>query len=128
MFSWLQNLFGRQTTGNRSAKRSGAIPDAMWMDTLRQFPFLARRSIAEQFALRDMTEEFLARKQFTGAGGLIIDDDIAIAIAAQACLPVLHLGLKFYDDFKGIEFTPAPCWRGAKSPTSTASCTATQKN
>ena len=108
MYRWMQNLFGHPAHGPRSATRSGAIPDIMWMDAVRQFPFLARRSIAEQHALREMTEEFLARKQFTGAGGLIIDDDIAIAIAAQACLPVLHVGLKFYDDFKGIVVHPGP--------------------
>ena len=108
MLSWLHILFGRKAAGNRSAKKSGAIPDAMWVATVGQFPFLARRSGADQLALRSMTEEFLTRKQFTGAGGLIMDDDIAIAIAAQACLPVLHLGLRFYDDFKGIVVHPGP--------------------
>jgi MtfA peptidase len=78
----------------------------MWKATLRQFPFLALRSEAEQHALLDMTEHFLDHKQFSGANGLMVTDEMAIAIAAQACLPVLHLGLKFYDDFQGIVVHP----------------------
>lgn len=31
---------------------------------------------------------------------------MAVAIAAQACLPVLNLGLKLYDDFEGIVIHP----------------------
>lgn len=108
MFSWIQHVFGRTASVKNWVRGNAAIPDAMWLDTLKHFPFLARRPEDEQRALRDMAEEFLARKQFTGARGLIMDDDIAIAIAAQACLPVLHLGLKFYDDFKGIVVHPGP--------------------
>ena len=108
MFSWIQHLFGRTASVKNWVRGTAAIPDAMWLNTLKHFPFLARRPEGEQHALRDMTEEFLARKQFTAAGGLVMDDDIAVAIAAQACLPVLHLGLKFYDDFKGIVVHPGP--------------------
>jgi hypothetical protein len=32
---------------------------------------------------------------------------LALAIAAQACLPVLHLGLHWYDDFRGIVVHPS---------------------
>ena len=31
---------------------------------------------------------------------------MAVAIAAQACLPILHLGLQWYDGFKGIVVHP----------------------
>ena len=31
---------------------------------------------------------------------------MALAIAAQAVLPVLHLGLRWYDDFVGIVVHP----------------------
>jgi MtfA peptidase len=104
MLNWLKlNL------KNRNSPTSGishAIPEAMWASTLAQFPFLGRRSIVEQSRLRDLTAEFLKKKQFSGANGLKVTDAMAVAIAAQACLPVLHLGLKFYDDFKGIVVHP----------------------
>jgi Mlc titration factor MtfA (ptsG expression regulator) len=83
-----------------------AIPDALWLDTLAQFPFLARRSLEELQRLRELATLFLARKEFSGAGGLEVTDEMAVAIAAQACLPILELGLACYDDFVGIVVHP----------------------
>jgi Mlc titration factor MtfA (ptsG expression regulator) len=82
------------------------IPDAQWRATLAAFPFLERATADEQARLRLFTARFLQQKEFHGAGGLAITDDIAIAIAAQAVLPVLHLGLEWYDDFVGIVVHP----------------------
>ena len=96
MFDWLQKLL----TPHR------AIPDALWQLTLAQYPFLTSRPIADQTRLRTLTAQFLAQKQFSGAHDLVITDEMAVAIAAQACLPVLNLGLKLYDDFKGIVVHP----------------------
>ena len=104
MLNWLKNKL--KNASQVASGNAETIPDAMWAGTMQQFPFLARRSIAEQSRLRSMTVEFLKKKQFTGAHDLKVTDDMAVAIAAQACLPVLHLGLKFYDDFKGIVVHP----------------------
>ena len=51
-----------------------------------------------------MSAEFLRDKEFHGAHGFVITDEVALAVAAQAVLPVLHLpgGLAWYDDFVGI--------------------------
>lgn len=85
-------------------RRRGApeIPEALWSATLAAYPFLAQRPEAELQRLRALSAEFLASKEFHGAGGLEITDAMAVAIAAQAVLPVLHLGLGWYDDFVGI--------------------------
>lgn len=82
------------------ARRS--IPEALWLLTLTRFPFLASLEPVEQSALRELSTLFLAEKEFHGVGGLIVEDEMAVAIAAQACLPVLHLGLGWYSGFKGI--------------------------
>jgi Mlc titration factor MtfA (ptsG expression regulator) len=79
-----------------------AIPDALWDLTLARFPFLHRRSAEDRQRLRELATLFLAAKEFTGAQGLHVDDEMAVAIAAQACLPVLRLGLHWYDRFVGI--------------------------
>jgi Mlc titration factor MtfA (ptsG expression regulator) len=79
-----------------------AIPDALWQLTLLRFPFLSRRSPADVQRLRELSTLFLADKEFAGAHGLHVDDEMAVAVAAQACLPVLRLGLHWYRDFKGI--------------------------
>ena len=96
MLGWLQKLIAPPR----------AIPDAVWQLTLAQYPFLANRSNTDQARLRMLTAQFMTQKQFSGAHGLVVTDEMAIAIAAQACLPVLNLGLKFYDDFKGIVVHP----------------------
>jgi MtfA peptidase len=90
----------------RRRRRAPAIPQALWQATLTRYPFLGRRPADELARLRALAAEFLACKEFHGAGGLVITDEIALAIAAQAVLPVLHLGLGWYDDFVGIVVHP----------------------
>lgn len=82
--------------------RRHEIPAELWAPVLARYPFLARRSAEELSELRRLTTLFLRRKEFTGAGGFEITDEVAVAVAAQACLPVLRLGLEFYDGFVGI--------------------------
>lgn len=83
-----------------------AIPDALWALTLARYPFIARRSEADRQGLRELATLFLADKEFAGMQGLEVDDGMAVAIAAQACLPILRLGLAQYDAFKGIVVHP----------------------
>jgi Mlc titration factor MtfA (ptsG expression regulator) len=91
MFGWL-----------RRRRPAAAIPQDLWDDVLLRFPFLARRPDPDLARLRELAGEFLATKEFHGAQGFRITDGIALAIAAQAVLPILHLGLGWYDDFVGI--------------------------
>jgi len=90
----------------RRALARRAIPDALWELTLLRLPFLARLDEAERAELRRLCSLFLDRKQFHGVGGLDVTDEMALLIAAQACLPVLKLGLHFYDGFVGIVVHP----------------------
>ena len=78
------------------------IPDALWNLTLARFPFLGARSTKDVQTLREMATIFLAEKEFSGARGLVVNDEMAVAIAAQACLPALALGLEWLDGFVGI--------------------------
>jgi Mlc titration factor MtfA (ptsG expression regulator) len=82
------------------------IPDDLWKRTLVRFPFLRRRDAAQADALRRLTSLFLDRKEFSSTGGLQLRNDVVVAIAAQACLPVLQLGLHRYDGFVGIVVHP----------------------
>lgn len=86
----------------RRALERRPIPDALWELTLLRFPFLAARDEADLLALREMSTLFLAGKEFHGARGLEVSDEMAVAIAAQACLPALKLGLQWLDGFVGI--------------------------
>jgi MtfA peptidase len=83
-----------------------AIPEDLWRLTLSRFPFLVHRSVEDLQRLRELSTLFLADKEFAGMQGLEVDDGMAVAIAAQACLPILRLGLSQYDAFKGIVVHP----------------------
>ncbi len=96
MRAWLRQRRETRTLSNR------AIPDLLWHLTLARFPFLGWRTAAETAKLRELATLFLAKKEFTGTHGLEVSDEMAVAIAAQACVPVLHLGLDWYDRFVGI--------------------------
>lgn len=104
MFGWLKALRGQTA-------RPQDIPEALWQQTLAQFPFLTRYGDGATQRLRHTTRQFLDTKEFHGAAGLEITDAVAVAIAAQACLPVLHIGgpyrgLDWYTDFVGIVVHP----------------------
>jgi len=83
-----------------------AIPDGLWQLTLASLPFMAWRSAADQAELRRLASLFLDQKEFTGANGLVVDDAMAVNIAAQAVLPVLRFGLAPYNSFVGIVVQP----------------------
>ena len=93
MFRWLRGL-----------RAAPDIPDDAWRATLARYPFLDGRPAADMARLRAMSAEFLRDKEFHGAHGFVITDEVALAVAAQAVLPVLHLagGLAWYEDFVGI--------------------------
>lgn len=90
----------------RRRRAARAVPEALWQAVLSAYPFLASRPPHEMGRLRGLAARFLEEKEFHGAQGLVVTDDMALAIAAQAVLPVLHLGLHWYDDFVGIVVHP----------------------
>lgn len=99
----------------RTVRPPKPIPERLWQATLVHYAFLQRLSAGDQARLRRLATHFLAHKEFSGAHGLRITDAMAVAVAAQACLPLLHLGppdtpedaLGWYDDFVGIVMHPA---------------------
>lgn len=99
MGSWLHAL--RRRRDARALQRR-AIADELWQACLADLPFVAVRPAEQHERLRRMASLFLDRKEFTGAQGFVITDRIALAVAVQACLPVLELGIDQYDGFVGI--------------------------
>lgn len=77
-----------------------------WQRVERTLPFLDFLPPADRDRLRAMALEFLRRKEFHGAQGLQVDDDMLLAIALQACLPVLNIGLQAYEGWVGVVVYP----------------------
>jgi MtfA peptidase len=100
---WWQRLQARRED---AAVARREIPPDLWKRTLVRYPFLRRRDAEDAAELKRLTSLFLDRKEFTAAGGLRLSDAMVVAIAAQAVLPVLRLGLARYDGFVGIVVHP----------------------
>jgi Mlc titration factor MtfA (ptsG expression regulator) len=77
------------------------MDDALWQRATGRLAFLPQNTRIRELALL-----FLAEKQFAGAHGLEVSDAMRVSIAAQACLPVLELGLDWYAGFTGIVVYP----------------------
>ena len=103
----------------RRWRRVQAPPAPLWHGIVQRHPFLAELSTAEQQRLRLLVAHFLLEKEFHGAHGLVVTDTMALTVAAQACLPLLHMRppsgrlathptqvLDWYDDFVGIVIQP----------------------
>lgn len=87
-------------------KQKPEVPDALWAQTVSALPFLDLLAVDEKKRLKTLVEQFLAEKEFSVAGGLVLSDEICVAIAAQGCLPILELGLNAYRDWVGIVVYP----------------------
>ena len=83
-----------------------AVEAAQWRRVEATLPFLDHLTAADRARLRETALAFLASKQFHGAQGLALDDDMLLAIALQACLPVLHIGLQAYEGWVGVIVYP----------------------
>lgn len=85
------------------------VPAPLWRSVLERYPFLHTLPPTQQDTLRHLCQHFLAHKEFHTTGDLVLTDEVALSIAAQACLPLLHwglAGLDWYDDFVGIVVHP----------------------
>jgi Mlc titration factor MtfA (ptsG expression regulator) len=78
-----------------------AIDQALWRRATGGLRFLPQSE-----KLKTLTLLFLAEKEFAGAHGIEVTDRMRVAIAAQACLPILELGLDWYAGWHGIVVYP----------------------
>ncbi len=78
------------------------IPNALWLLTLEHLPVCQALSPEEREQLHGMAERFLGGRSFYGAESFVPSMDMKVQIAAQACLPVLHLGERWLDPIRSI--------------------------
>ena len=83
------------------------IDDARWRRAQRHLPFLGGLSADEARRLKEFAIVFLAEKEFTPVRGVKLSEDDRLEIALQACLPILELGLDWYDGWVGIVVHPS---------------------
>ena len=100
MWNWIQD--------HRRQKILEAPFPPEWESCLkRNVAHYRRLDEAERRHLRDLTQVFIAEKHWEGCGGLVLNDDIRVTIAAQACLMILALPHDLYRKVKTVLVYPS---------------------
>ncbi len=86
--------------------KSARIDEALWARVASRLSFLRGLSKEETARLKRLVLLFLAEKEMHGARGFKLTDDVRLSVAAQACLPILNLGLDIYNGWVGIVVYP----------------------
>ena len=86
--------------------RQGLLPDDAWAWLREDHPILDGLGDEELARLRELATLFLREKVFEGADGLELTDAMREVISVQACLPILHLGLESYENWKTLVVVP----------------------
>ncbi|HET7764989.1 MAG TPA: M90 family metallopeptidase [Burkholderiales bacterium] len=97
--------FLREWRRKRTLK-STRLDEASWKEVAAKLSFLRGLSEEDTARLKQLVVLFLVEKEMHGAHGLQLTDEVRLSIAAQACLPVLNLGLDVYQGWVGIVVYP----------------------
>ena len=82
------------------------IPHHIWQSVTRRASVLRGLDAVQLAHLREMTTWFLDRKSITGAQGLVVTLSMKVAVAAQACLLILDLGVAYFDGWVEVILYP----------------------
>jgi hypothetical protein len=100
VFTWFKHRRRRQLLAE-------PFPET-WLRHLRSnVPQYSLLTEQEQAKLRDRVRVFVAEKTWVGCGGLSVDDEMKVTIAAQACLLVLGIDYEYhYDRIQSVLIYP----------------------
>jgi len=100
MFHWLAD--------RRRKKLTQAPFPSVWEDIIRRnVVHYCMLENAQRAHLRALIQVFIAEKNWEGAGGLELTDEIRVTISAQACLLLLGLPHNFYQNVESIIVYPS---------------------
>lgn len=106
MLQTLRSMLDPLLRGLRPGTRQvSGLEDAEWRALRDCVPFMERLSPAELDLLRERIGEFLGRQRFVGIRFELRPWQQHL-IAAYACLPILHLGIRSYRDWKTLVVYP----------------------
>ncbi len=82
------------------------IAELLWQGALERCAPARRLGASDQAALRVLVTLFLERKSLELAQGLHLDDADLVLLATHACVPILKLGLDWYDGWHSVIVYP----------------------
>ncbi|WP_426663538.1 zinc-dependent peptidase [Rhodanobacter aciditrophus] len=82
------------------------IPEPLWQAALRRCAPAQRLGASDQATLRVLATLFLEQKSLEPVQGLELGDADRVLLAAHACIPILKLGLDWYDGWHSIIVYP----------------------
>ena len=83
-----------------------AVSDAAWREVRCSLPIVAILAGPDAGKLRALADSFLRTKSLEGAGGFELDDESRAVVAAQACVPILALGIEAYAGWRSVIVYP----------------------
>lgn len=82
------------------------LPEPLWQAALARCAPARRLGASDQAALRVLATLFLEQKSLEPVQGLELGDADRVLLAAHACIPILKLGLDWYDGWHSIVVYP----------------------
>jgi Mlc titration factor MtfA (ptsG expression regulator) len=82
----------------------------------RNVAFLQDLDESEREHLRALVQVFIAEKHWEGCGGLVLDDEMKVTIAAEACRMILALDHSLFGDVESILVYPSAVVRPRSAP------------
>lgn len=100
MFNKLKNWRIRRIVARRP------IAEACWQQALERCAPARRLGASDQASLRVLATLFLDRKSLEPVQGLQLSDADRVLLATHACVPILKLGLDWYDGWHSVIVYP----------------------
>ncbi|HEY6838312.1 MAG TPA: M90 family metallopeptidase [Geobacteraceae bacterium] len=94
------------TGARRSRLKTQPFPSDWTRALERRTRFYALLSEPDREELKGHIQVFLAEKNFEGRGGFLVTDEVRVAIAAHACLLLLHRESDYYPGLSSVIVYP----------------------
>jgi Mlc titration factor MtfA (ptsG expression regulator) len=91
----------------RRQVRARPLPDSWRAEIERAMPLYRHLPPELRTRLDGLVQQFVAEKEFVGCQGLVVTQEMRLAIAAQACLLVLNRTARLYDELYSVLIYPA---------------------
>lgn len=105
VFGWWQRQ--RLWRENRKLQRL-AISQAQWHAALGDWAVYQRYSRQQQQRIHELALRLLLRKHLVAVDGVLLDDRLRLRIAGMAVVPVLELGLEWYERWQTLILYEGP--------------------